>query len=50
MHVEGIFCELGKALDCLHHEILLVKLHYYGIQRRLANCFRSYLTNKEKEN
>jgi hypothetical protein len=49
MHGGGIFCNLAKAFDCVNHEILLVKLHYYGIQRTVAHWFRSYLTNtKEK--
>jgi hypothetical protein len=41
VHVGGIFCDLAKAFDCVNHEILLAKLHYYGIQRTVPNCFRS---------
>jgi hypothetical protein len=41
MHVGGIFCDLLKAFEYVNHEILLLKLHYYGIQRTVANWFRS---------
>jgi hypothetical protein len=47
MHFEGIFCDLAKAFDCVKHEILLVKLRYYGIQGTIGNWFRSYVTNKK---
>jgi hypothetical protein len=49
MHVGGIFCDLAKPFDCVNHEILLVKLHYYGIQGTEANWFRSYLTNRKRK-
>jgi hypothetical protein len=31
MHDEEIFCDLAEAFHCMNHEILLAKLHYYGI-------------------
>jgi hypothetical protein len=49
MHVGGIFCDLAKTFDCVNHEILLAKLHYYGIRRTVTNWFKSYLTNKKQE-
>jgi hypothetical protein len=38
MHVGGIFCCLAKASDCVNNEILLTKLHIYGIQGIAAKC------------
>jgi hypothetical protein len=32
MHVDGIFCDVAKAFDCLNHEIVLTKFHFFGIQ------------------
>jgi hypothetical protein len=48
-HVGGIFCGLAKAFDCVNHEILLVKLHYYDIQETVANWFRSHQINRKQK-
>jgi hypothetical protein len=44
----GIFCDLAKAFDCVNHEILLAKFHYYVIQGTVARRFRSCLTENKK--
>jgi hypothetical protein len=48
MYVGGIFCDLAKACDCVNHEILLIKLHFFGIQGATASWFRSYLTDRKQ--
>ena len=45
MHVGGIVCDLAKAFDGVNHEILLPKLHFYGILGVSEDWLRSYLTN-----
>jgi hypothetical protein len=50
MHVDRIFCDLAKAFDYVNYEILLAKLHYYGIQGTVANWFRSQQIENKKLN
>jgi hypothetical protein len=49
LHVGGIFCDLSKAFDCVNNEILLMKLHFYGIQGVTIDWFRLYLTNRRQK-
>jgi hypothetical protein len=49
LHVGGIFCDLSKSSDRVNHEILLTKLHFYGIQGVTIDWFRSYLTNRRQK-
>jgi hypothetical protein len=38
-HVGGIFCGLVKASNCKNHEILIMKLLWYGLQEKNSNWF-----------
>ena len=44
--VISIFMDFSKAFDCLDHELLLKKLHHYGIRGITYQWFKSYLSNR----
>lgn len=49
MCVGGISYELVKVFDYVNHDILVAKLHLYGILGVSEDWFRSYLTNRRQK-
>ena len=44
----GVFIDLKKAFDTVNHEILLVKLNFYGIRGIPLTWLTSYLSHKQQ--
>jgi hypothetical protein len=44
--VGGVFCDLKKAFDSVDHNILLLKIHFYGVSGKFYNLIESYLCNR----
>ena len=42
----GVFIDLSKVFDTVHHNILLEKLHHYGIREVINKWFASYLKGR----
>ena len=44
----GVFIDLSKAFDTVHHSILLKKLEIYGVNTTNLTWFASYLHDKKQ--
>ena len=40
--------DLSKAFDCLLHDLLLLKLKYYGLSENALKLMKSYSTNRKQ--
>ena len=44
----GVFVDLEKAFDTVHHDILCEKLKFYGLRGKVNSLLKSYLSNREQ--
>jgi len=46
--VASVLMDLSKAFDCINHELLLAKLHAYGLSKPALKLIQSYLSRRKQ--
>ena len=44
-----LLTDLSKAFDCILHDLLIAKLHAYGVDMKSLRLLYNYLSGKNKE-
>ena len=44
----AIFMDLSKAFDTINHELLIAKLHAYGVDKRSLDLIKDYLSGRKQ--
>ena len=44
----ALLTDLSKAFDCLSHDLLIAKLHAYGLDLATLKILQDYLTNRKQ--
>ena len=46
--IVGVLMGFSKAYDCIPHDLLIAKLHTYGLGIKVIKLSHSYLTNRKR--
>ena len=46
--VAAVLMDLSKAFDCMNHDLLLAKLHAYGLSKPALKLIQSYLSDRKQ--
>ena len=47
-HAGAFLTDLSKAFDCINHELLIAKLHAYGLDHGSLSFIHSYLSHRKQ--